>query len=104
MGHRLSILIPAILVATSACGTSPVAPVPATSTPAGAVPVPVPSVRLSTLAGEHTELARLAGGRVALVSMWATWCESCAKEMDALNAENLQRIFISVLRVDPSGG
>ena len=27
----------------------------------------------------------MADGRVALVSLWATWCEACGKEMDALN-------------------
>ena len=45
----------------------------------------MPSVALETLAGGRTEVARLAGGRVALVSLWATWCEACGKEMDALN-------------------
>jgi peroxiredoxin len=78
MGHRLPLLI-AIVLAPVACGTP--------ETPRASAPpaVPVPTVALSTLAGEHTELARLAGGRVALVSLWATWCESCGKEMDALN-------------------
>jgi peroxiredoxin len=78
MGHRLPILVVAVLAA-AACGT------PETPRASSSSPVPVPAVALSTLAGEHTELARLAGGRVALVSLWATWCESCGKEMDALN-------------------
>jgi peroxiredoxin len=84
MGHRLPILI--VLALSVGCGGPSVplatAPVPPAST---ASPVPVPAVALATLAGDHTELTRLAGGRVALVSLWATWCESCAKEMDALN-------------------
>jgi len=78
MGHRLPILI-AILLFDGACGTPET---PRVSSPPA---VPVPAVALSTLAGDHTELARLADGRVALVSLWATWCESCAREMDALN-------------------
>ncbi|HEY3816003.1 MAG TPA: TlpA disulfide reductase family protein [Polyangiaceae bacterium] len=81
MGHRLSILIPPVFVALAASACAGPAAAPATS----ASGAPVPAVALSTLAGEHTELARLADGRVALVSLWATWCESCAKEMDALN-------------------
>lgn len=81
MGHRLSILTAVALAAGgSACGST-----------AGAVQAPrtadapVPSVPLHDLSGAETDVARLAGGRVALVSMWATWCEACQKEMDALN-------------------
>ncbi|HEX3343031.1 MAG TPA: TlpA disulfide reductase family protein [Polyangiaceae bacterium] len=88
MGHRLPVLI-AVALAASACGAPAGMPGAATSAPAASstptTAVPVPAIALSTLAGEHTDLARLAGGRVALVSLWATWCESCAKEMDALN-------------------
>jgi peroxiredoxin len=78
MGHRLPFLV-VLVLAAGACGT-PEAPRASSSSP-----VQVPAVSLSTLAGDHTELARLADGRVALVSLWATWCESCGKEMDALN-------------------
>ena len=42
-------------------------------------------MELTTLAGDRTGVSRLAEGRVALVSLWATWCEACTKEMDALN-------------------
>jgi peroxiredoxin len=78
MGHRLPVLI-AIVLAAGACAA------PGTPRVSSLPPAPVPAVALSTLAGDHTELARLADGRVALVSLWATWCESCGKEMDALN-------------------
>jgi peroxiredoxin len=78
MGHRIPILISiAIGAAAGACGT-PEAPV-------SSAPQLVPAVTLKTLAGEPTELTRLARGRVALVSLWATWCEACIREMDALN-------------------
>ena len=45
----------------------------------------LPSAAITTLQGEPAELAKVARGRVALVSFWATWCEACLKEMDALN-------------------
>lgn len=38
-----------------------------------------------TLAGERTDLGRVTEGRVALVSLWATWCDACTKEIDSLN-------------------
>jgi peroxiredoxin len=40
---------------------------------------------LVTLAGEPTEVASVAHGRVALVSLWATWCDGCQREIEALN-------------------
>ena len=50
----------------------------ASSSPAPAAPgraaVPAPVV---TLSGQSTEVASVARGRVALVSLWATWCEAC---------------------------
>jgi thiol-disulfide isomerase/thioredoxin len=76
MGHRLPLLI-AVVVVAGACGVP--------ETPVASAPELVPAVALETLAGDHTEVARLAGGRVALVSLWATWCVACAREMDALN-------------------
>ena len=30
-------------------------------------------------------VAEAAGGKAALVSFWATWCDACALEFDALN-------------------
>jgi peroxiredoxin len=38
-----------------------------------------------TLGGERTDLGRVTEGRVALVSLWATWCDACTKEIDSLN-------------------
>jgi peroxiredoxin len=90
MGHRHALLIPlaaAALVSAIGCAApQPLAAPQAPATREAAAPgARVPAVALATLAGERTELARLAGGRVALVSLWATWCEACGKEMDALN-------------------
>jgi peroxiredoxin len=39
---------------------------------------------LRTLDGRPARLDEVAHGRPALVSLWATWCEACAKEFDAL--------------------
>ncbi len=44
--------------------------------------MPAPVV---TLSGQSTEVASVARGRVALVSLWATWCDGCEREIDALN-------------------
>ncbi|HEY2511094.1 MAG TPA: TlpA disulfide reductase family protein [Polyangiaceae bacterium] len=50
---------------------------------ASARPV-VPDVPLTTVAGDSTDLVKVASGRVAVVSLWATWCDGCLREMDAL--------------------
>ncbi|HEY6459612.1 MAG TPA: TlpA disulfide reductase family protein [Polyangiaceae bacterium] len=52
---------------------------------AGTSSGPLPSIELATLEGGKAGVTSVAGGRVALVSLWATWCDSCQKEMDALN-------------------
>ena len=48
---------------------------------------PLPAVPLLSvdLLAQPTRLEQAAGGRVALVTFWATWCEACATEFDALN-------------------
>lgn len=38
-----------------------------------------------TLDQRTTDLAAAVHGRPALVSLWATWCEACTTELDALN-------------------
>lgn len=47
----------------------------------------VPLLRhgVTTLTGERTYLGQVTAGRVSLVSFWATWCDACTKEIDALN-------------------
>jgi peroxiredoxin len=46
---------------------------------------PLPAARLTSLDGKPADLTDATRGRVALVSFWATWCEACLREMDALN-------------------
>jgi thiol-disulfide isomerase/thioredoxin len=92
MGNRLSLLIARALLGAAifGCGGAAVeggaSPPPVTtSARAPESPATVPAVALTTLAGERVDVARVAAGRVALVSLWATWCEACEREMDALN-------------------
>jgi peroxiredoxin len=65
-------LVPGALVAACAQAT----PHPTTT---------LPSEPVTTLEGAQTDLGRVVKGRVALVTFWATWCNGCEKELDALN-------------------
>jgi peroxiredoxin len=49
--------------------------------PAG---VQLPAVELHTLEGKPTRLDEALRGKVALVSLWATWCDACDHELGAL--------------------
>jgi peroxiredoxin len=44
----------------------------------------LPAVELQTLDGKPVRLDELSRGRPVLVSLWATWCEACTREFDAL--------------------
>jgi peroxiredoxin len=44
----------------------------------------LPAVELRTLDGKPARLDEIARGRPALVSLWATWCDACTREFDAL--------------------
>ena len=67
----------ALAIAAVGCASSALAPAPqaAPATPAAVI----------TLGGDRTDVASVAHGRVALVSLWATWCDGCQRELDALN-------------------
>jgi peroxiredoxin len=45
----------------------------------------LPAVAVRNLDDQPVRLEAAAGGKAALVTFWATWCESCLAEMDALN-------------------
>ncbi len=62
------------------CSASPVA-----SEPRAPVGAPIPHVALVSIDGQPTDLDAIRAGKPALVSFWATWCEACRKEFDALN-------------------
>jgi peroxiredoxin len=48
-------------------------------------PTALPDVPLRGLDDQAVRLEALASGKPALVSFWATWCDACLAEMDALN-------------------
>jgi thiol-disulfide isomerase/thioredoxin len=48
-------------------------------------PSTLPSTSVQTLEGGATDLAGVLHGRPALVSLWATWCDTCIQEAPALN-------------------
>jgi len=52
---------------------------------ATAAPTVLPAVSLRDLDDHAVRLDAAAGGKAALVSFWATWCDACAEEFGALN-------------------
>jgi thiol-disulfide isomerase/thioredoxin len=81
MRHGLSLLTPAVVVVASAllggCASHQAAHDSAASV--------LPATPVQTLDGSATDLAVVVHGRPALVSLWATWCDTCVKEAPALN-------------------
>ena len=71
---RLSLLLTVLAVGCAASVKAPRAPGLAS----------LPSVELVTLDGQRERLDTAVAGRVALVSLWATWCEACQAEFAAL--------------------
>ncbi len=76
---RLSLLI---LLVLASCASAPrAAPQAVAQAPAPLLP----AIDLVTLDGTPTQIAQALGGRPALVSLWATWCEACATEFEPLS-------------------
>jgi peroxiredoxin len=44
----------------------------------------LPALDLLTLDGQPASLQQTLAGRVAVVALWATWCDGCAAEFEAL--------------------
>ena len=66
-------------------GCAPTEPPRAAPEASAAAPAPLPQISLQGLDRKPIRLETLAAGKVALVSFWATWCEACVAELDALN-------------------
>ena len=75
MGHWLSVLVSTSLIAACA-SREPIRDNTA---------VVLPATTVETLDGSSTDLAGFLHGRPALVSLWATWCDTCIEEAPALN-------------------
>jgi peroxiredoxin len=61
----------------SACASAPAAP-------NQALPRTVPEVEVATLDGHPTRVDALTSGKVAVLALWAPWCEACGAELSAL--------------------
>lgn len=59
-----------------ACASSPATP--------AAKPTSLPNAPLLSLDHGSEELSKALAGRPALVSLWATWCDACQREMPDL--------------------
>ncbi len=46
---------------------------------------PLPILSVTTLDSRSAELRTVINGRVALINVWASWCEACEVELPALN-------------------
>ncbi len=53
--------------------------------PAAPLPGAVPAVEVATLDGRPTVVQALTSGKVALLALWAPWCEACSEELAALS-------------------
>lgn len=109
------------LLVTASFGCAPPSPVlpsaPQAASPAAALVPAAPSVRagvelpgvdLVTLDHGRARLDATLRGKVGLVSLWATWCESCAREFDALNrldarARDRGAVVVGVAVGEPAG-
>jgi peroxiredoxin len=85
MRSRLSLLAVFVACACAAPGRAPAeGTFRARPGEAGEAP-PLPSETVVTLDGQRTPIGGVLKGRVALVTLWATWCDACVREIDALN-------------------
>lgn len=54
-------------------------------------PAVLPTAPLITLAGEQTELDKLADGKPMVVNLWASWCPPCRREIPLLASVQKQQ-------------
>lgn len=55
----------------------------------------LPTVAVTTLAGEPTTLAAIGKGQPMVVNLWASWCPPCRREMPVLAAAQQQETAVT---------
>jgi thiol-disulfide isomerase/thioredoxin len=85
MRHRIPVLIALAAVLAPGCAA---APRPRPPQPLQAASLP--PARLVTLDGTPTDLGAAIHGRAALVTFWATWCDTCLGEIEGLKRLDAQ--------------
>ncbi len=103
MLRRLSFLI---LLAACGSPTRSAQPTVKSASSVAASQRSLPVIDLVTLDGQPTHIAQALGGRPALVSLWATWCEACATEFEPLQrlserANSLGAVVVAVAVGEP---
>ena len=66
----------------------------------------LPTVVLTTLAGESLDLAAIAKGQPLVVNLWASWCPPCRREMPVLAAAQQREpgvIFVFANQAEDAG-
>jgi len=103
MRYRLPLLIALAMADGTACsssvrpgsgaagaGTSAAAPGRDSAPIASLPPSSLPPTSVVTLDGASTDLSTILRGRAAVISLWATWCDACVGEIDALRRLDVQ--------------
>jgi len=60
----------------------------------------LPTLSLTTLAGDPVRLAALADGKPMVVNLWASWCPPCRREMPVLAAAQQRETGVSFVFVN----
>ncbi|MSP63837.1 MAG: TlpA family protein disulfide reductase [Myxococcales bacterium] len=72
------LLVPLLLPVVAACAASP-APIASPIAPRA-----LPGIELRDLDGTPTRVAAALDGHAGLITLWATWCDACTREIAAL--------------------
>lgn len=64
----------------------------------------LPDMQLQLLSGGRASIASLAGGKPAVVNLWATWCPPCVREMPVLAAAQQREAGVAFVFVNQGEG
>ncbi len=65
-----------------------------------AEPLALPTLSLTSLAGDPVKLAALADGKPMVVNLWASWCPPCRREMPVLAAAQQRETGVNFVFVN----